>query len=59
MGGSAIRMGLIVGDPDAVAANAIMADAAEIYPVANQDYGYLLGRIKDPFGHHWEICRPL
>jgi len=59
LGGSTIRMGLIVPDPDAVAKQAIAAGAEEIYPVADQDYGYRLGRLKDPFGHHWEICRPL
>jgi PhnB protein len=59
LGGSTIRMGLVVPDPDAVAKQAITAGAIEIYPVADQDYGYRLGRIKDPFGHHWEICRKL
>jgi PhnB protein len=59
LGGSTIRMGLVVADPDTVARQAIAAGATEIYPVADQDYGYRLGRIKDPFGHHWEICRPL
>jgi PhnB protein len=59
LGGSTIRMGLVMPDPDAVAKQAIAAGAEEIYPVADQDYGYRLGRIKDPFGHHWEICRKL
>jgi PhnB protein len=59
LGGSTIRIGLVVPDPDAVARQAIEAGAEEIYPVADQDYGYRLGRIKDPFGHHWEICRKL
>jgi len=59
LGGSTIRMGLVVTDPDAVAKQAIAAGAQEIYPVADQNYGYRLGRIKDPFGHHWEICRKL
>ena len=59
LGGSTIRMGLIVADPDALAKQAVEAGATEIYPVADQDYGYRLGRIKDPFGHHWEICRPI
>jgi len=59
LGGSTIRMGLVVADPDTVAKQAIAAGAEEIYPVADQDYGYRLGRIKDPFGHHWEICRKL
>jgi PhnB protein len=59
LGGSTIRMGLIVPDPDALAKHAIESGSREIYPVADQDYGYRLGRIKDPFGHHWEICRKL
>ncbi|HVW14393.1 MAG TPA: VOC family protein [Mucilaginibacter sp.] len=59
LGGSTIRMGLVVKDPDALAKQAVAAGATEIYPVADQDYGYRLGRIKDPFGHHWEICRKL
>ncbi len=59
LGGTAIRMGLQVTNPDAVAQHAIAAGAKEIYPVADQDYGYRLGRIEDPFGHHWEIFKPL
>jgi PhnB protein len=59
LAGSTIRMGLVVADPDAVAQQAIAAGARAIYPVADQDYGYRLGRVKDPFGHHWEICRKL
>ncbi|MDF2431349.1 MAG: PhnB protein [Mucilaginibacter sp.] len=59
LGGISVRMGLFVADPDAVTAVAVAAGATEIYPVADQDYGYRLGHIKDPFGHHWEICRPL
>jgi PhnB protein len=59
LGGISARMGLLVADPDAVALQAIAAGAREIYPVADQDYGYRLGLIIDPFGHRWEICRPL
>jgi PhnB protein len=59
LGGSTIRMGLVVPDPDTLAKNAVAAGAVEIYPVADQHYGYRLGRVKDPFGHHWEICRKL
>ncbi|MDB5088928.1 MAG: hypothetical protein JWR09_2922 [Mucilaginibacter sp.] len=54
-----IRMGLIVANPDAFTASAIAAGATEVYPVADQHYGYRLGHIIDPYGHHWEICRPL
>ncbi|MCW3093568.1 MAG: hypothetical protein JWP81_4637 [Ferruginibacter sp.] len=59
LGGTAVRMGLQVANPDQVAEQAISAGAKEIYAVADQHYGYRLGRILDPFGHHWEIFRPL
>jgi hypothetical protein len=36
-------------DPDGVFAKADCW-AKEIYPVADQDYGYRLGRLVDPFG---------
>ena len=32
--------------------------ATVVVPVGNQ-YGWRLGRIVDPFGHHWEIGKPL
>ncbi len=59
IGGNSVRMELSVVDPDTLFANALAAGAIEIYPVADQDYGYRLGRLADPFGHHWEIGRPL
>ena len=59
IGGNTVRMALSVVDPDRVFAKALAAGAREIYPVADQDYGYRLGRLEDPFGHHWEIGRPL
>ncbi len=59
IGGNSVRMELSVSDPDGVFANALAAGAREIYPVADQDYGYRLGRLEDPFGHHWEISKPL
>ena len=58
LGGGTVRMTLVVDDPDAVAARAIAAGATEVHPVTD-DYGWRLGRVVDPFGHHWEIGRPL
>src|SRR6266545_3107363 len=58
LGGCSVRMLLIVEDPAAVCAQAVGAGATEVAPVAD-DYGWRLGRIVDPFGHHWEIGRPL
>jgi len=58
LGGGTVRLILTVPDPDAAFARAITAGATEIVPVKNQ-YGWRLGRVVDPFGHHWEIGRPL
>jgi PhnB protein len=30
-----------------------------VWPVEDQPYGWRVGRIVDPFGHHWEIGKPL
>lgn len=59
LGGSTVRLALVVADPDALAARAVAAGARLVYAVADQDYGWRLGRVVDPYGHHWEIGRPL
>jgi PhnB protein len=59
VGGSTVRMVLIADDPDAVVDRAIAAGAAVVWPVADQEYGWRVGRVVDPFGHHWEIGKPL
>ena len=59
LGGSTVRMVLTVNDPDAVFARAVAAGATPVSPVTDQPYGWRVGRVADPFGHHWEIARPL
>jgi PhnB protein len=59
LGGSTLRMVLVVDDPDAVFAQALSAGAKSVWPVADQRYGWRVGRLVDPFGHHWEIGKPL
>jgi PhnB protein len=59
LGGSTVRMVLIADDPDAVFAQAMQAGAIVVWPVADQPYGWRVGRVVDPFGHHWEIGKPL
>jgi len=58
LGGGTVRMILTVPDPDAMFARAIDAGARSVVPV-KEDYGWRLGRVVDPFGHHWEIGHPL
>jgi PhnB protein len=59
LGGGSVRMVLVVQNPEAVFQQAIAAGAKVISPVSDQEYGWRLGRLADPFGHHWEIGRPL
>jgi PhnB protein len=58
LGGCSVRMLLLVEDPHAMQAQAVRAGATEVVPVA-EAYGWRLGRVLDPFGHHWEIAGPL
>jgi PhnB protein len=58
LGGCSVRMLLIVEDPAAVCAQAVGAGATQVYAVADA-HCWRLGRIVDPFGHHWEVGRPL
>jgi PhnB protein len=58
VGGGTVRMLLLADDPDAAVARAVEAGARLVYAVADA-HGWRLGRVADPFGHHWEIGRPL
>ena len=58
LGGGTVRMVMTVEDPDAAFNRAVAAGATVVWHVSNQ-YGWRLGRVVDPFGHHWEIGKPL
>jgi PhnB protein len=53
--GTTVVIGLLVPDPDAMAAKAAAAGGTIISPVRDYEYGYRQGTIEDPFGHHWLI----
>jgi len=57
LGGGTVRIVLIKDDPDDAFAKAVAAGAAVVWPVENQ-HGWRIGRVVDPFGHHWEIGKP-
>ncbi len=59
LGGTSVRISLYVADPDAVAQRAVDAGADLLFPVEDQPYGMRQGRVRDPFGHHWLIGRPI
>ncbi len=57
-GEGSIRMILTVEDPESVFRQAVAAGATEVAPVS-EDHGWRIGRLADPFGHHWEVGKPL
>lgn len=52
-----VRMVLTVADPAATLSAALDAGADKLSDV-QEEHGWMVGRIRDPFGHHWEIGRP-
>ncbi len=58
LGGATTRLVLVVEDPKTVHAQALAAGAKQVWPVREEN-GWLMGRVMDPFGHHWEIGKPL
>jgi PhnB protein len=58
LGGGSVRLLLIIADPDAAFERAVAAGAKVVWPVANA-HGWRVGRVVDPFGHHWEIGKRL
>jgi PhnB protein len=58
LGGGSVRIIFTVADPDAVFARAVSAGASEVHPV-EEEHGWRVGRVIDPYGHHWEIARPV
>ncbi len=53
-----VRIIWTVADPDTAFARAIAAGASVVFPVG-EGYGWRVGRLVDPFGHHWEIGHEL
>lgn len=58
IGGTTGRTLLVVDEPDALLERAAQAGATVIADPADE-HGWRLGRIIDPFGHEWEIGKPL
>ena len=57
IGGGTSRTLLVTSDPDSMVSAALAAGATATSPVGDE-HGWRLGRITDPFGHHWEIGTP-
>ncbi len=58
LGGATARMVLTISDPDEAFERAVAAGATVVSPMTDHSYGWRVGRVVDPFGHHWEIGKP-
>jgi PhnB protein len=58
IGGTTGRTLLVVEDPDALLQQAVQAGGTQIASL-DENHGWRMGRIVDPFGHEWEIGRPI
>jgi PhnB protein len=58
LNGGTVRMILTSDDPDAAFKRAVDAGATIICPIKTE-HAWLIGRVVDPYGHHWEIGKPL
>jgi PhnB protein len=58
LGGGTVRMVIVVDDPHAVYDHAVSAGATAVCPVTDE-HAWRIGKLLDPFGHHWEIGKPL
>jgi PhnB protein len=59
LNGGTVRMVLTDENPDAVFDRAVAAGATVVSPMEDHSYGWRVGRVADPFGHHWEVGKPL
>ena len=59
LGGSPIKLNVMVDNPDATVAEAEKAGGNVLFPVADQFYGFRSGRFQDPFGHVWIVSKVL
>lgn len=56
LGGSTVRIKLMVPDVDATAQRALAAGGKIVRPVQDQFYGERVGQVADPFGYTWIIA---
>jgi PhnB protein len=58
LGGGTSRTLLVVDDPDATVKMAVDAGAVAKSAVGDE-HGWRIGRVVDPFGHEWEVGKPI
>jgi PhnB protein len=53
LGGTSVRLCLMVDDVDAWMDRAVKAGATVTFPAEEHFYGHRSGSVRDPFGHEW------
>lgn len=59
LGGTCVRITIMVDDADVTAARAVAKGAKVLMPVQDMFWGARYGKIRDPFGHEWGINQQL
>ena len=59
LGGTCVRITLMVDDADALVERAVAAGARVLMPLQDLFWGARYGKIVDPFGHEWGINQQL
>ncbi len=59
LGGTPVKLSLMVDDVDAAMQKAADAGAEIVIPVSDQFYGHRSGSVKDPFGHLWVFSKEI
>jgi uncharacterized glyoxalase superfamily protein PhnB len=59
LGGTAVKLALMVDDVDAIVGRARDAGATVIMPPSDEFYGHRSATIRDPFGHEWMLQREI
>ena len=59
LGGTCVRITLLVNDADALVERAVGGGARVLMPVQDMFWGGRYGKIVDPFGHEWGINQQL
>jgi PhnB protein len=59
LGGTCVRITVMVDDADAVVERAIARGCKVIMPVQDMFWGARYGKVSDPFGHEWGINQQL
>ncbi|MGI8813226.1 MAG: VOC family protein [Pyrinomonadaceae bacterium] len=59
LGGTCVRITLMVDDADAVFERAVARGSSVIMPVQDMFWGARYGKLRDPFGHEWGVNQQL